>query len=53
MFGSRTQGWDVTNENDAVFMEGTYQINDKVDITVGVRRTNDDRFFTRWQTLYG
>ena len=53
MFGSRTQGWDVTNENDAIFMEGTYQINDKVDITVGVRRTNDDRFFTRWQTLYG
>jgi len=52
MFGSRHQGYIVKNENDAVFMEGTYQISDALDLTVGVRRTNDDRFFTRWQTLY-
>ncbi len=51
MFGSRNQGYVVTNENDAFFMEGTYQISDQLDLTVGVRRTNDDRFFTRWQTL--
>ena len=52
-YGSRTQGYDVTNKNDAFFLEGTYQINDQLDLTVGVRRTNDTREFTRWQTLYG
>ena len=52
MFGSRTQYNDVTNANDAFFAEGTYVINDKTDITVGVRRTEDERQFTRGQYLY-
>ena len=52
-FGSRSQGYIVTNENDAVFAEFTYQISDQLDLTVGARRTNDDRYFERWQTLYG
>jgi len=53
MFGSRTQYNVVTNSNDAFFAEGTYVINDKTDITVGVRRTEDDRKYTRGQYLYG
>jgi len=52
MFGSRTQYNIVTNSNDAFFAEGTYVINDKTDITVGMRRTEDDRQFTRGQWLY-
>ena len=52
-FGSRTQSNIVTNSNDAIFAEGTYAINDQTDLTVGVRRSNDDREFTRIQTLYG
>ena len=52
MFGSRTQYNDVTNSNDAFFAEGTYVISDKTDITVGMRRTEDDRRFTRGQYLY-
>ena len=52
MFGSRTQYNDVTNSNDAFFAEGTYVINDKTDITVGVRRTEDERQYTRGQYLY-
>jgi len=52
-YGSRSQGYNVTNENDAFYAEGTYQISDQLDLTVGVRRTNDDRYFERWQTLYG
>ena len=51
-YGSRNQGYNVTNENDAFYAEGTYQISDQLDLTVGVRRTNDDRYFERWQTLY-
>ena len=52
-YGSRNQGYNVTNENDAFYAEGTYQISDQFDLTVGVRKTNDDRYFERWQTLYG
>ena len=52
MFGSRTQYNIVTNSNDALFAEGTYVINDKTDITVGIRKTEDDRQFTRGQWLY-
>ena len=52
-FGSRTQTLIVTNSNDAFYAEGTYAFNDQTDLTVGVRRTNDDREFTRVQTLYG
>ena len=52
MFGSRTQYNIVTNSNDAFFAEGTYVINDKTDVTVGMRRTEDDRQFTRGQWLY-
>ena len=53
VFGSRNQALDVTNSNDAIFAEGTFAINDQTDITVGVRRSNDERQFTRIQTLYG
>jgi len=52
-FGSRTQSSIVTNSNDAIYAEGTYAIDDQTDLTVGVRRSNDDREFTRVQTLYG
>jgi len=52
MFGSRTQYNIVTNANDAFFAEGTYVINDKTDITVGMRRTEDERKYTRGQYLY-
>jgi len=52
MFGSRTQYNIVTNSNDALFAEGTYVINDKTDITVGIRKTEDDRQYTRGQWLY-
>ena len=52
MFGSRTQYNDVTNGNDAFFAEGTFVLNDKTDITVGVRKTEDDRKYTRGQYLY-
>ena len=52
-FGSRSQGYNVTNENDAFFAEFTYQISDQLDLTLGARRTNDDRYFERWQSLYG
>ena len=53
MFGSRTQYNDVTNSNDAFFAEGTFILNDKTDITLGVRKTEDDRKYTRGQYLYG
>ena len=52
MFGSRTQYNDVTNSNDAFFAEGTFVLNDKTDITLGVRRTEDERQYTRGQYLY-
>jgi iron complex outermembrane receptor protein len=50
-YGSRFQSSIVTNSNDAIYAEGTYAINDQTDVTVGVRRSNDDREFTRVQTL--
>jgi iron complex outermembrane receptor protein len=50
-YGSRTQSSIVTNSNDAIYAEGTYAIDDQTDLTVGVRRSNDDREFTRVQTL--
>ena len=53
LFGSRTQAYDVTNENRAVFAELTYAVTDRLDVTAGVRYTEDDREFTRIQTLYG
>ena len=52
-FGSRTQAYDVTNQNRAVFGELTYSITEQFDATLGVRYTKDDRDFTRIQTLYG
>ena len=52
-YGSRFQSSIVTNSNDAIYAEGTYAINDQTDVTVGVRRSNDDREFTRVQTLVG
>lgn len=52
MFGSRTQYNIVTNSNDAFFAEGTFILNDKTDITLGVRKTEDDRQFLRGQWLY-
>ena len=53
MFGSRSQGYDVVNENQAVFAEVSWQITDRLDLTAGVRYTRDDREFTRIQTLFG
>ncbi len=52
-FGSRNQTHDATNENRAVFGELTYAIAERLDITLGVRYTEDDRQFLRIQTLYG
>lgn len=52
-FGSRTQAYDVTNQNQAIFAEITYGISERLDFTLGVRYTEDDREFTRIQTLYG
>lgn len=51
-FGSRQQGYVVTNRNQAFFAEGTYGINDQLDLTIGARYTEDEREFLRWQTLY-
>ena len=53
LFGSRGQGYDVTNENEALFAEVTYKVNDRTDVTLGARYTSDDREFTRIQTLFG
>lgn len=53
VFGSRWQAYDVTNENRALFGEITYQVSERLDFTLGVRYTEDDREFTRIQTLYG
>ena len=53
MFGSRSQSNTVTNSNDAFYAEGTYAFNDQTDLTVGMRRTNDEREYLRIQTLYG
>ena len=53
LFGSRYQAYDVTNENEALFAEVTYKINDRTDVTLGARYTSDDREFTRIQTLFG
>lgn len=52
LYGSRSQTYDVTNENQAFFAEVTFSLNEKWDLTVGARRTNDDRDFTRIQTLF-
>ncbi len=53
VFGSRSQAYDVTNENRAFFAELTYEVTDRIDLTVGARYTKDDRAFTRIQTLFG
>ena len=53
VFSSRHQAYDVTNKNRAIFGEITYQISENLDFTFGVRYTEDDREFTRIQTLYG
>ena len=53
MFGSRYQSNTVTNSNDAIFAEGTYAFNEQTDLTLGFRRTNDDREYLRRQTLTG
>ena len=52
IFGSRIQAYDVTNENRAVFAEGTYSFNDVWQLTVGIRYTEDEREFVRIQTLF-
>ena len=52
LYGSRSQTYDVTNENRAFFAEVTFSLNEKWDLTVGARRTTDDRDFTRIQTLF-
>merc|ERR1711965_727684 len=53
MFGSRTQSNDVTNSNEAFYAEGTYAFNDQTDLTIGMRRTEDEREYLRRQTLIG
>ena len=53
VFGSRNQSYEVTNKNKAVFAEGTYAVSDKLDLTLGIRYTEDDREFLRKQTLFG
>jgi iron complex outermembrane receptor protein len=53
IYGSRYQAYDVTNKNQSLFAEVVYQINDQLGLTVGARYTNDDREFTRIQTLFG
>ena len=50
-FGSRTEGYLVTNSSWALFAEGTYRLTDSLDITAGIRYTEDDREYTRVQTL--
>jgi iron complex outermembrane receptor protein len=52
LYGSRSQAYDVTNENQAFFAEVTFSLNEQWDLTVGARRTTDDRDFTRIQTLF-
>lgn len=53
LYGSRNQAYDVVNKNKAFFAEATYSFNEKLDLTLGVRYTKDDRDFIRIQTLYG
>lgn len=53
LYGSRYQAYDVVNKNKAVFAEATYTFNDRWDLTLGARYTEDDREFTRIQTLFG
>ena len=52
LYGSRSQAYDVINENQAFFAEVTFSLNEQWDLTVGARRTTDDRDFTRIQTLF-
>lgn len=52
IFGSRIQSYEVTNENQAIFAEGTYSFNDAWNLTVGIRYTEDEREFLRKQTLF-
>ena len=53
LYGSRYQAYDVVNKNKAVFAEATYTLNDRWDVTLGARYTEDEREFTRIQTLFG
>ena len=39
LYGSRSQAYDVTNENQAFFAEVTFSLNEQWDLTVGARRT--------------
>ena len=50
---SRSQSNDVTNSNDAFYAEGTYAFSDQTDLTIGMRRTEDEREYLRIQTLIG
>ncbi|MDP4789755.1 MAG: TonB-dependent receptor, partial [Haliea sp.] len=43
IFGSGVNSTDTDNSSIAVFAEGTFHATDKLDITVGLRRTEDDR----------
>ncbi len=51
LFGSRRQTVDATNSSFAVFGEITYRFTERWSLTAGARYTNDDRDFTRSQTL--
>ena len=43
--GSRYDEYDVINESQAVFAEVAYAINQKINLTFGLRNTNDDKTF--------
>ncbi|MBM68655.1 MAG: TonB-dependent receptor [Haliea sp.] len=43
IFGSGVNSTDTDNSSWAVFAEGTFHATEKLDVTVGIRRTEDDR----------
>ncbi|MDB3995026.1 TonB-dependent receptor [Gammaproteobacteria bacterium] len=52
LLGSEVQGSITDMQNQAIFFEGTYAINDQLDLTLGARYTEDEREFTRTSRLY-
>jgi len=52
LLGSEQQGSITNMQNQAIFFEGTYGLNDKLDLTIGARYTEDEREYTRSSRLY-
>ena len=50
-FASNIVDYDASNQSQAVYGEGTYHVTDRLDITAGIRYTEDDRDLTLTQTL--